>query len=125
MKEFTRIERIESLVQQELAKLIIRELRDPRLGLVTISSVKIAKDLSTAKIYVLGHDEEKSKELVHILKGASGFLRHRLAEELKLRKIPELHFYYDDSLVQSLKVSNLLNQLVPEKIDRKKKNAKA
>ena len=111
-KDFSRIIRIESLVQETLAKIIQRELKDQRVGMVTITQVKISRDLSFAKIYVATHekDVEKNKITIQALNHAAKFLRCRLADEIELRKIPELHFYYDEVWQQGVRISQLLSK---------------
>lgn len=109
-KDFNRINRIESLVQETLAKIIQRELRDQITELVTITSVKVSRDLSFAKTYVVMHedDPEKIKQILKTLNQAAKFLRFQLAKEVELRKIPALHFYYDEVWQKGLRVSQLL-----------------
>lgn len=107
-EEHGRIKRIESAIQMELAQLIEREIKDPRLDMVTVTQVKVSKDLSMARIYVLLRDESKIKDNLAILNRASRFLRHRLAQIINLRKTPELKFYYDDVISQGIRISQLL-----------------
>jgi ribosome-binding factor A len=110
-RNFNRIDRIDSLVQQTLAEIISRELDFSSLGLVTITNVKISKDLSTAKIYIICHPEAQTEKALLVLKQAAKSLRFWLAQEIELRKMPELHFYYDDVLSQGIRISNLLNSV--------------
>ena len=87
-REFTRAERVSDAVQQELAVLIRDEVRDPRVGMVSVTDVDVSRDLAYAKI----HDQA-----VRALNGAAGYLRKLLAASIKLRVTPKLTFIYDES----------------------------
>src|SRR5690606_29253207 len=96
-KEFTRSDRIADAVQRSLAQLIPAEIRDPRLGMVNINSVEVARDLTLAKVYVtfVGEDNPKAcQESVAILNRAASFLRTLLGRELTIRTTPRLQFYF-------------------------------
>jgi len=112
-REFSRSRRVGEQIQRELAELVQRELKDPRLGMVTISAVDVTKDLSVAKVYftVLDpeHDVAQTKEG---LTRAGGFLRRELAHRMKLRVVPELRFFYDSSIEQGSRLSALIDQAV-------------
>jgi ribosome-binding factor A len=112
-KEFGRTERLGELIKRELALLIQREIKDPRLGMVVVTELNLAKDLSYAKVYVtaLG-DEAVVKQQLDILRHAAGFLRSQLAKRIKARTIPQLDFIYDDSIVKGNRLSKLIDQAV-------------
>lgn len=115
LHQSTRIQRVSDQIQQELAILLQRELRDPRLGFVTISSVRISKDFSFADIYfsVLGKDtQEQALDSVVALESASGFLRSALSKKLQLRTVPQLRFRFDDVLVKGHQMNELIDQAV-------------
>ncbi|WP_110707085.1 30S ribosome-binding factor RbfA [Salinicola sp. CR57] len=115
MREFKRTDRVADQLQQELAVLIQREIKDPRLGMVTVSSVKVSRDLGYADIYVtlLGeNDPARVKENLAVLKRAAGFLRSQIARRIKLRHVPELRFHYDESVVRGHKLSALIDEAV-------------
>jgi len=101
-------------MQRDLAVLVQRELKDPRLGMVTISGVKVSRDLAFADVYVtfMGIDEveENIKQGLDVLANAAGFLRSALAKDLKLRVIPNLRFHYDRTVVDGPKMSALINR---------------
>jgi ribosome-binding factor A len=112
-KEFSRIDRVAELIQHELARLLRKEIQDPRLSLVTISAVEVSRDLAHAKIFVTRlKDEEQIEKTLRVLNKASGFLRHQLATNLNLRITPRLHFVHDESITYGNKMSNLINQAV-------------
>lgn len=97
-QEYSRSQRLAEQVHRELAELIRRELKDPRIGMVTIGEVEVSADLAHAKIFytVLGNENEQT-ETQKALSHASGFLRHLLGKSLHTRVTPELHFIYDDT----------------------------
>lgn len=107
-----RLERIESLMLKELSNIITFELKDPNLGFITISEVKVTSDLSYAKVYVsfLGKQERNDAGL-KVLKRAKGFLKSELAKRMKLRKIPDLIFVQDKSLENAKKIENILDKV--------------
>ncbi len=107
-----RIERVNSLIRQEISELLQRQVKDPRLGsLVAITDVSTSPDLRHAKIFVsrIGSEEEK-QETLSVLTAASGFFRNELAKRLKLRHTPELSFQWDDSIERG----DYLLQLIDE-----------
>jgi ribosome-binding factor A len=103
-------------IQRELAQIIQQELRDPRVGLVTISAVEMSKDMGHAKVFItLMNPDQDVAETIKVLKKASGFLRRALGKRIMLRVLPELHFVYDSSLVEGLRVSALLDAVAAER----------
>ncbi len=120
-KEFSRTQRIGDQMQRELALLIQREIKDPRLGLVTITAVDVSRDLSHAKIFItiMGQDDDQEavKGNLRILNDAVGFLRMQLGKSMKLRTVPQLHFNYDASIRRGVELSSLIERAVAE--DRK------
>lgn len=112
-REFSRTRRIEEQVQKELASIIQYELKDPRVGWVTISGVEVSRDLSHANVYytVLGKDEE-NPDTVKGLRKASGFLRRELGKRVHMRSVPELHFHFDNSLIKGRRMSDLIESAI-------------
>jgi len=114
-QEFSRTQRVGGQIQRELAQIIQQELRDPRLGLVTISAVEVSKDMTHAKVFVtLMNPEQDVAETLKVLKKASGFLRRALGKRIVLRVLPELHFAYDSSLDEGTRVDALLKTVAAE-----------
>ena len=111
-KEFGRSQRVSSQMQKELALILQRDVRDPRLGFVTINEVVLSKDLAVAKIYVtvLNSDEPGKQRNIEILNGMAPLIRHELAKRMRLRHISELHFLYDHSLDTGMRISALLQE---------------
>ncbi len=107
-----RIERVNSLIRQEISELLRHQVKDPRLSnLIAVTNVSTSPDLRHAKIFIsrIGSEEEK-QETLSVLVAASGFFRNELAKRLKLRHIPELSFQRDDSIERG----DYLLQLIDE-----------
>ena len=108
-----RTPRVADQIQKELAKLIQLKMKDPRLGMVTVSAVKMSCDLTFANVFisVLAIDDQDDINLnLAIMKGAAGFLRSRLTKSIKLRVIPKLRFHYDSSLYRGFYVNELIKK---------------
>jgi ribosome-binding factor A len=107
-----RTERLNDQLREEISDLVLRELKDPRIGgLVTITEVDVAPDLSHAKVFVsvMGTDEEKASTL-RALGTASHFLQRELRRRLTIRRTPELEFVADHSLEHGARILSLLDQ---------------
>jgi len=111
-REFDRTERIGAELQRELAQLVRDELKDPRLGMITIQEVRVVRDLSHAKVYFTILGESDPALNARILNQSSGFLRHELGRRVKLRTMPALQFVYDESVERGAKLSELIDQAV-------------
>ncbi len=109
-REYSRSLRVAEQIQRDLAQLVQTEVKDPRVGMVTISEVRVSKDLAHAKVYmtVLGSDAEGAAESVEILNRAAPFLRHALGRRLVLRVVPQLHFVYDETLDTGARLAALI-----------------
>ena len=105
--------RIADQIQRELAELVRTELRDPRIGMVTLTGVEISRDQSHAKVFftVLG-PEGAAREALEGLQRAAGFLRSGIAHRLTTRKVPELHFEHDESVERGVRLSKLIDEAV-------------
>jgi ribosome-binding factor A len=119
MKKYSqRAQRVGDQIQRELADLLRLHVKDPRIGMVTITGVEVSPDLSHAKVFfthLAGHDH--AADAVHALQHTAGFLRTELSHRLKLYSVPQIHFAYDDSIESGLKLSKLIDEAVAE--DRK------
>lgn len=108
----TRVERVALLVKEELARLINEGLKDPRVGMVTVTDVVLSQDLREGVVYVSVYgDEHTQKNTLQGLTAAAPFLRHELSTILTIRHIPSLVFKIDDSLERGLKMDRLLHQI--------------
>lgn len=105
-----RLERINDMIQQELALLLLKEVKDPRLHLLTISGVETSRDLSHTKIYFVIPNKSDLPEVEKGLAAAQGFLRSALAKACQLRIVPQLHFHYDPSFNEGDKIDALLRE---------------
>ena len=111
MTHYARTDRIAQQIQREIAELVRLQVNDPRVRLVTVTGVEVARDYSQAKVFFTrldGRHDEAQKGLEH----ASGFLRSQLAHSLKLRVMPQLHFVYDASVERGSHLSQLIDQAV-------------
>lgn len=108
-----RAQRVADFLRKELASLILLELRDPRVGMVSITDVELSKDLAHAKIFVtvLGCDSvDEAKESLQVLNQAAGFLRTEISRQSTMRSIPSIRFIFDDSVQRGHKMSLLIDQ---------------
>ena len=110
-----RLQRVNQLIREEISHLIQRELKDPRLGFVTVTEVDVAKDLRSAKVYVsvLG-SETQWKESLQALESARGFIRNWLVPRLRLRAVPHLTFHPDRSMAHAAHIQTVLEGLKTE-----------
>lgn len=110
-KDFARTDRVAEQIQRELAELIRLEVKDPRVRMVTLTSVEVTADYSHAKVFYTTLQGSEAK-IQQGLERASGFLRSQLAHAMKLRVIPQLHFIYDTSIERGAHLSQLIDQAV-------------
>jgi len=108
-----RVRRIGEQIQRELAELVRLELKDPRVGMITLTGVEVSADYSHAKVFftLLG-SEQALHETERALDHAGGFLRTQLAHRLRLRNVPQLHFVYDASVERGMRLSKLIDAAV-------------
>jgi len=128
-REFSRGRRVADHIQKELAVLIQQEVKDPRLGLVTINEVKVSRDLGFADVYFTSfssdtfrandsldedaeREERNSLSPAEVLENAAGFLRSRLAKSLSTRTTPKLRFHYDHTIEQGAKMTQAIKKAI-------------
>lgn len=114
IKKHHRSQRLEGELMKVLAEIIREDLKDPRLNLITITDVTVAKDLSFAKIFISHLDEEKAKAGLDALNKGKGFIRKQIGMKLKLRIVPEIAFFIDDTINYSLKINKILKSIEKE-----------
>lgn len=115
-RDFSRLDRIADMLKRELSILIQNEINDPRVGMVSVTDVKVSRDLMHAKVYVsVLQPEEKIPSAIKALNHAANYLRYQLAQRVELRVMPELRFYYDDSLIRGNRIANLIDEVTREK----------
>ena len=107
--DFSRTRRVAEQVRRDLAEILARDVADPRFQNLTLSTVKVAQDLSQAKVYFTLPENEDSDKVLTALRRASGYLRRLLSERITLRTTPKLIFMYDESLEQAHRISKLLD----------------
>ena len=116
MIHFKRADRVGGQVQKELSDLLQKEIRDPRLDLVTIMRVSITDDLRSARIYFsVAEGEERKLSALAGFKSASGYLRRKLSSRLELRHMPKLEFFYDESFDRATRVNKVLKAIQNER----------
>ena len=112
MPSGVRLKRIEDRIRQEISEMLIREISDPRLGLIYVTDVKVDRELSFADVFVSAVEgQERSAEVLEGLKSASGFIRHALAGRIDLRIFPRLRFHWDPTPENADHVEKVLAEL--------------
>lgn len=94
--------------------MIQMEMRDPRLGMVTITAVELSRDLSVAKVHYTVFEEDKKTSTHKVLESSEGFLRKHLASILSIRSLPRLAFYYDESIERGSRISSMIDKAVAD-----------
>lgn len=110
-----RLEQVADLLRTELSELLQREMKDPRLGFVTITNVTVSADLRNARVNVSCYgDEASQQESLRALRSAAGFLRSEVGRRVRLRTIPQFNFHLDHSMAHAEEVQRTLRALAPE-----------
>lgn len=121
VREFKRSDRVAQELQKEVAVILQREVKDPRIGMVTVSDVEVSRDLAYAKVFVtflFDNDEQVIAQGMKGLEKAASYIRTLVGKAMRLRIVPELRFVYDQSLVEGMRMSNLVTNAVRD--DEKK-----
>ncbi len=108
-RDFSRTDRIADVIQKELAQIIQKEMKDPRVGLLTILEVKVSKDLAYAKVFVSVMMEEQAAQTIETLNKAASFFRATLAKRIQIRVMPQLTFVYDDTTIKANRLSKIID----------------
>ncbi len=108
-REFSRGQKVADLIQRELAILIQREVKDPRIGMVTVNEASVSRDLAFADVYFTVLPAENTGEVEEILNQAGGFLRSELAKTLNTRTTPRLRFHYDATIENGARLSQAID----------------
>jgi ribosome-binding factor A len=112
-KEYSRTERVADHLQRELAGLIQREIRDPRVGMVSITGVNVSRDLGHARVYYTSLESDSSEEALETteaLNRAAGFMRSALSRDSSMRSVPQLRFYFDSSVGRGRHLEDLIRK---------------
>lgn len=112
--DYSRTSRVSQQVQKELARILQQEVKDPRIGMVTISGVDITRDLAYATVFVtfLTIGDQTNEESLEGLNSASGYIRRLLGKAMRLRIVPEVRFCFDETLLEGLRISELVSGAV-------------
>ncbi len=110
MKSFSRSDRVCEQIRRDLAEIIRSELKDPRIGMISLTSVELTPDYAHAKIYFTTLDTSHLPEIQVGLRRASGFMRRELGRRVRIHTLPELHFIHDDSLERGASLSKLIDE---------------
>ena len=111
-REFKRSERVAGSLRRELARLIQMEVKDPEVGFISLSDVEVSRDLAHAKVFITVFESEKAASSLKALKRAAGYLRRRLGQEMRIRSVPELHFFHDSSVETGQRMDSLIDAAV-------------
>lgn len=110
-----RPDRVGEAIRHELTELIAREVHDPGIGFVTLTRVKVTPDLQLARVYyTLMGDDQARRDTARALKRAASFLRHHISQRVRLRRAPELEFFYDESVAHQDRIERILQELKRE-----------
>jgi ribosome-binding factor A len=119
MVQGSRASRVGDQIQAELASLLTRDVHDPGIGFLTITQVKLTPDLQQARVYYTSIGDDKAKrESARALDRATPFLRRQIGQRLRLKRVPELTFFYDESIEQGDRVERILQELKMERAAR-------
>jgi ribosome-binding factor A len=124
-KEFSRVDRLSQHIKKEMAVILQREIKDPRLhSMITVSDVEVSRDLSHAKVFVtfLGMDDSKVEDNLKILNDAAGFVRSLIGKRIQTRIVPNIRFAFDQSLNEGIRMASLVAS-VRQEDERKRKDA--
>ncbi len=110
--DFQRSTRLNEVLKEEIANILARKLKDPRIGFVTVTAVKVSSDLQHANVFVsiFGTEEEK-KATFQSLNGAKGFVRSELGKRLRIKFLPDLSFLIDESVEEGIRISKLIEKV--------------
>ncbi len=113
-REYARTDRVGQQIQKEIAVILMREIKDPRLSMTTVSAVEVTIDLAYAKVFVtfINDSAEEVKDSIEVLTEAEGYIRSLLAKRLRARIMPHLRFVYDKSMAEGVRMSALVDQAV-------------
>lgn len=109
-----KIDRLNNMFVEEISKIIHNDVKDKNISFVTITDVRITNDLSFAKVYITTLDNNREKVL-DALNRASGFIRTKLSDSIQIRKMPEIHFVYDESIEYGKKIEDIIERINNEK----------
>ena len=113
-REFSRSQRMAEQIRRDLAEIVRDELKDPRMGFLSFSAVKLSRDLGNAVVYCSVIEEDKQVETLETLNRATGFLRSKLASRMRSRTVPILKFINDESMIRGAAMETLIRKAINE-----------
>ena len=128
MADYGRTERVADFIRDELASIIQRQMRDPRVGMVSVNEAKVSKDLSWADVYISSHETRTAAEraeLLEVLNRAAGYFRSELAKRHKMRTTPKPRFHYDEVVERGPAMESLIDRAVREDVAQQQNAARA
>lgn len=106
-----RIDKVEQLIKEEISLIFLYKMQDPSLSLITVTSVKVSPDIKLAKVYISVFEKEKREAVLKKVNASNGFIRSELAHRVKLKFVPELKFFIDDTLDYVEKIEGLIKKI--------------
>ncbi len=114
MLPYKRSKRIGDLLREEIADIVMRRVKDPRLGFLTVTSTEVTDDLKIARVYVSVLNKDETRLTLDILTSAKGFIRSELRRRVRMKVIPELEFHEDESIEYGARIDELLERIKRE-----------
>ncbi len=114
MHPYRRSERVSDLLREEIAEIVLHRVKDPRIGFVTITAVKVTEDLRLAKVYLTVLDKDREAQTLKGLNAAKGFIRSELAKRVRMKILPALEFHKDEAFEYGMKIDRLLRKIKEE-----------
>lgn len=112
-----RVERLNEQLKREITEILRFEVKDPRVGLATVTAVSVSADLSFARVFVRPSGDEEDSQIFEGLRAATPFIRSELGQRLRLRRVPELRFELDESIEHAMRIERLLQEVLPRDED--------
>ncbi|MGI5891486.1 MAG: 30S ribosome-binding factor RbfA [Bacillota bacterium] len=109
---YNKVGRLAGEIQKEVADILAHQVKDPRIGFVSVRSVEAAPDGSSARIYISSLDNDRAADIMAALQSAKGFIRKSLAKRLKARVVPELYFVMDNSIEYAIKMADIIDRQI-------------
>lgn len=114
MLPYKRADRVGDLLREEVSEIIIKKIKDPRVGFVTVTAVKVTDDLSIARVYITILDKSQEAATLSALRAASGFIRSELKKRLRMKVIPKIEFRKDETYEKGVRIDELLRKIREE-----------
>jgi ribosome-binding factor A len=106
-----RVDKVEHLIKEEISLIFLYKMQDPSLSLLTVTNVKVSPDLKSAKIYLSVFEKEKRAIVLEKVKSSTGYIRSELAHRVRIKFVPELNFYIDDTIDYVEKIEGLIKKI--------------